>query len=264
MILDQILATKRREVAVRTRARPLRQVERAARDAPPPRRFRQALRRQGVAIIAEIKRKSPSGGALRPGASAADLAALYAASGATALSVLTDGVYFGGTDDDLASARAAAALPALRKDFTLDPYQVYEARALGADAILLVVRALDGGALKSLLHLARELGMEALVEAHSAPEVARALDAGAAIVGVNNRDLDTLATDPTLALRLRALVPPDVVFVAESGIHAPAQVTALARAGVDAALVGEWLVRAPDPGARLRALVRAGEGALRP
>lgn len=259
MILDEILAHKRDEVAQREVQVPLETVRRRAAEAAPARDFRTALRRPGrVSVIAEIKRKSPSGGELRPGASATDLAAAYASNGAAALSVLTDERFFGGQDADLTSAREASGLPVLRKDFTVGEYQVYEARALGADAVLLIVRALSPKLLARLLALANSLGMEVLVETHSADEVQRALDAGARILGVNNRDLDRLVTDVTLAPRLRALVPPEVVFVAESGIHEPSQVAELAAIGCDAVLVGESLVRAPDPGARLAELVSAG------
>ncbi len=258
MILDEILTAKRREVAERKQRRPLAELDAAVSAMPPTRGFERALRRPGVSAIAEIKRKSPSGGELRPGASAEELARAYAANGAAALSVLTDFVYFGGTDTDLRQARAESGLPVLRKDFVVDPYQLYEARALGADAVLLIVRALEQAELASLLALADRLGLDALVETHSEEELRRALDAGARIVGVNNRDLDTLITDPTLALRLRSLVPPNVTFVAESGIRGPDEVRALAAAGVDAALIGESLVRAEDPGARLWEYVAAG------
>jgi indole-3-glycerol phosphate synthase len=259
VILDEILAYKRVEVEERRARRPLADLEAASAAAPAPRGFRAALvAAPGVSVIAEVKRRSPSGGELRPGASAADLAALYAANGAAALSVLTDLRYFGGSDDDLARARAAAPLPALRKDFVVDAYQVHEARAIGADAVLLIVRALEQAALVRLLGLARDLGLDALVEAHSADEVRRALDAGADLLGVNNRDLDRLVTDTTLAPRLRPMVPAGVTFVAESGIQGPDQMRALAAVGADAVLVGESLLRQADPGARLRELVEAG------
>ncbi len=257
MILDEILAQKRLEVAERKLVRPLPD------PVGQPRSFSYALRQPGVAFIAEIKRKSPSGGELRPGASAADLAAMYKSAGAAALSVLTDARYFGGTDDDLVSARAVSGLPALRKDFVVDPYQIYEARALGADAVLLIVRALSDLELGEMLDLTQRLGMDALVETHSAAEVDRALHAGATIIGVNNRDLDTLVTDVSLAPRLRSMVPPECVFVAESGISQPAQVSELLAAGVDAILIGESLLRSPDPGAKLRNLVLAGASSVR-
>jgi indole-3-glycerol phosphate synthase len=255
VILDEILAHKRREVAARKRRQPI--------EAPAERlgqrlRFSTALRQPGIAFIAEIKRQSPSGGELRPGASAADLARMYAAGGAAALSVLTDTTYFGGHDQDLTDARAASGLPALRKDFVVDPYQVYESSALGADALLLIVRALSDTELREFLELTHRLGMEALVETHSAHEVERALNAGARIVGVNNRDLDTLVTDVSLAPRLRSVVPPECVFVAESGISQPEHVAALRDAGADAILIGESLLRSPDPGQKLRSLIDAG------
>jgi indole-3-glycerol phosphate synthase len=211
-----------------------------------------------VSVIAEFKRRSPSGGELRPGAAAADLAALYAASGAAALSVLTDQRYFDGYNSDLVEARAASRLPVLRKDFVVDPYQLYEAQAIGADAILLIVRTLSDAELAGYLRLADDLGLDALVETHSTGEVARARAAGATLIGVNNRDLDTLITDINLCLRLRALVPPECVFVAESGISTVDHMHQLADAGVDAVLIGEALVRAPDPGQKLRELLAAG------
>jgi indole-3-glycerol phosphate synthase len=242
VILDEILANKRQEVAARRTTRG----------------FASALRQPGVSVIAEFKRRSPSGGDIRPGASPEEVAREYMQGGAAALSVLTDAKYFGGSDADLIAARSSCTLPALRKDFVVDEYQIYEARALGADAVLLIVRALTDQELHSLLDLSDKLGLDALVETHSAEEVQRALDAGARIVGVNNRDLDTLKTDVSLASRLRPLVPPEIAFVAESGISAPEQIAVLADAGVDAVLIGESLLRAPDPGARLRELVAAG------
>lgn len=242
MILDEILAHKRAQIAEQGRTR----------------NFRNALRQSGLSVIAEFKRRSPSGGEIRHGASPAEIARLYASSGAAALSVLTDEKYFGGTNADLLAARAACDLSVLRKDFVVDPFQIYEARAIGADAILLIVRALSEDQLREFLDLATALGMDALVETHSASEVERALKAGATIIGVNNRDLDTLVTDVTLAPRLRSVVPPECVFVAESGISTPDQMSVLERAGVDAVLIGETLLRASDPGSRLRELLSAG------
>jgi indole-3-glycerol phosphate synthase len=256
VILDEILANKRREVAERRQRHPVQSLPRRL-DAP--RGFAEALRRQsGVSIIAEFKRQSPSGGALRPGASPSEMARIYAENGAAALSVLTDACYFGGSDADLREVREACDLPALRKDFVVDAYQVYEAGSLGADAILLIVRALSDADLRDLLGLSRSLGMDALVETHSTAEVERAVQAGAAVIGVNNRDLDTLQTDVTLASRLRPEVPPECVFVAESGVSSPDQIARLADVGADAALIGEALLRADDPGEPLRRLVGAG------
>ena len=261
MILDEILAHKRLEVAERIRQRPRATLEAALTTRSPAgesARFARALRTPGVSVIAEIKRKSPSGGELRPGASAVDLATTYAAHGAAALSVLTDTRFFGGTDADLVGAREASRLPVLRKDFVVDAYQILEAAALNADAILLIVRSLSDTELRDFLQLAQDLKLDALVETHSAAEVERALDANAAIIGVNNRDLDTLVTDITLAPRLRSLVPRDRVFVAESGLSRPDQLRALREADVDAVLIGETLVRSHDPGQTLKSFTAAG------
>ena len=250
MILDEILAHKRQEVASRKAS--------ALPNPPPARDFAAALRAPGVSIIAEIKRRSPSGGDLRPDLSPAQLAPTYAEAGAAALSVLTDARYFGGSLQDMVDARKACDLPVLQKDFVVDEYQLHEARAFGADAVLLIVRALSPLELARLIALADDLGLAALVETHSGDEVRIALEAGAQIVGVNNRDLDTLTTDVSLAPRLRPLVPRECVFVAESGVSTPRQLELLAEAGVDAVLVGESLLRASDPGLQLRALVAAG------
>ena len=242
MILDEILAHKRQEIASCREIRP----------------FVEALRQPGIRVIAEFKRRSPSGGDIRPGASPSEIAAMYAEAGAAALSVLTDDKYFGGSDQDLREARAACSLPVLRKDFVVDAFQLYEARGMGADAVLLIVRALSDVQLRDMLQLTDRLGMDALVETHSEDEVRRALNSGARLIGVNNRDLDTLTTDVTLAPRLRSLVPPECVFVAESGISTPEQISRLVDAGVDAVLIGESLLRSTDPGARLRELLAAG------
>jgi indole-3-glycerol phosphate synthase len=256
VILDEILARKREEVAHLRTAPPARNTP-----ALPTRGFAAALRRPGVSVIAEFKRRSPSGGLIRPDATPSDIAGVYSAAGAAAMSVLTDAHYFGGSGDDLAEARGACSLPVLRKDFVVDTMQIHEARAMGADAVLLIVRALSDRELRDFLNVSLEIGLDTLVEAHSADEVLRALDAGATIVGVNNRDLDTLVTDVTLAPRLRPLVPSECLFVAESGISTPEQIAILADAAVDAVLVGEALLRAADPGAQLRALAEAGRGA---
>jgi indole-3-glycerol phosphate synthase len=187
------------------------------------------------------------------------LARAYEASGAAAVSVLTDKHYFQGSLDDLRAVRESIDLPVLRKDFVLDPYQVYQARAAGADAVLLIVAALKDGELQALLHLAETLGMAALVEVHNASELERALEVrsadGQPIIGVNNRDLRTFEVDLGTTERLRPQVPPELIFVAESGIHGRADVARLAVAGIDAILVGETLVRAPDVGAKVRELI---------
>ncbi len=243
-MLERILAHKREEVA---RARVgLPALRRRAAAAPPPRDFLAALGGPRVAVIAEIKRASPSRGPLNPQLDPAALARLYEQGGAAALSVLTDGRFFAGSLADLAAARAAVALPVLRKDFVVDEYQVYEARAAGADALLLIVAALADAALRDYLALAAELGLPCLVEAHDEREVERALSGGARLIGVNNRDLRTFAVDLATGERLGALIPSDRVFISESGIHSRADVARLARAGADAVLVGESLVRAGD------------------
>jgi indole-3-glycerol phosphate synthase len=256
MILDDILARTRADLAERRRRRPLAALEAEAVRRPPVRSLARALRRPGeVTCIAEFKRRSPSAGWIAETAAPAELARAYAAGGARAMSVLTDGPFFGGGLEDLVAARAACELPILRKDFIVDRYQIVEARAAGADALLLIVAALTDLALGALLTATREMGLEALVEAHDAAEVARAVAAGAGIIGINNRDLRTFTVDRELAARLRPSVPDERVIVAESGIRAAADVTRLRAAGIDAVLVGETLMRAPDPAAALRALL---------
>jgi len=255
-LLDEILVTKRAEVARLAERAPALEAEAAA--APPSGRdFAAALRRPDgrLAVIAEIKRKSPSKGALAPGLDAAATAARYAAGGAAALSVLTDGPYFDGCLEDLRVARAACGLPVLRKDFTIDPLQLHEARAAGADAVLLIVAALpDDALLADLQSLATELGLAALVEADDEAGVARALRAGARIVGVTNRNLRDFGEDLSTGTRLAGLIPPDVVAVAESAIRSVDDARAMAEAGFSAVLVGEHLVRSPDPEAAVEAL----------
>jgi len=212
-----------------------------------PRGFAAALREGSeVRLLAEIKRRSPSAGAIREGADPVEVAEAYLAGGAAALSVLTDGEFFGGSLEALEAVHAAVDLPLLRKDFILDPVQIWEARAAGADAVLLIVRILDDSRLRELQEAARRLGMDVLVEVHDAAELRRALAVGATLVGVNNRDLDTFTTDLGLSLRLAPEVPEGVTLVAESGIRTPADVRRLGEAGVDAVLVGEALMRRSD------------------
>jgi len=255
MILDDILARTRVDLDERRAIRPLPVVEEAALRMPPPRSLARALRRPGeIGCIAEFKRRSPSAGWIAEGADPTAMARAYAAGGARAMSVLTDGPFFGGAPADLLAARAACELPILRKDFIVDRYQIAEARAWGADAILLIVAALGDPELRALLAAARALGLDALVEAHDEAEVARAVDAGADIIGINNRDLRTFQVDRELAIRMRARVPADRIIVAESGIRDAADVARLRAAGVDAMLVGETLMRAPDPAAALKTL----------
>jgi indole-3-glycerol phosphate synthase len=257
-ILDEIVAWKRVEVARRAEERALEDVQQATAAAPPPRDWIGVLRALGVSLIAEVKRASPSAGPLRPGLDPAALAVEYAEAGAAALSVLTDARYFQGSLDDLRAARTAVSLPVLRKDFVVSPYQVYEARAAGADAVLLIVAVLDDEVLDALHRLAQALGMAALVEVHDEAELRRALAIGPRAVGVNNRDLRTFRVDLDTTARLRACIPREVVLVAESGVHSPADVARLAAIGVDAMLVGEALVRAERPGEVAREFIGAG------
>lgn len=253
-ILDRIVETKRAEVAaLAARAAELRH---AAERAGATRRFTDALRvGDRVAVIAEVKRRSPSAGWIRPDATAAEVARWYESAGASAISVLTDREYFGGTLADLEAVRSGVDVPVLRKDFVLDAVQLWEARAAGADAVLLIVRILDDALLADLLSLSAELGMSALVEVHDARELDRALGAGAEVIGVNNRDLATFRTDLGLTERLAPHVPADRILVAESGIRTAVDVDRMGAAGADAILVGESLMREPDPELAAKGLV---------
>jgi indole-3-glycerol phosphate synthase len=221
-----------------------------------PKDFAGALRTPGLAVIAEMKQRTPSMGVLSDDYSPADLASAYTAGGAAAISVLTHMAGFGGRIEHIGAARVATALPILRKDFVTDPYEVAEARACGADAVLLIVAALEPRQLMDLIAVARSRGVAALVEVHDERETATALESGAEVIGVNHRDLRTFAVDLGLTERLRKLVPSEVVFVAESGIHSAADARRMREAGADAILVGELLMRSPDPAARIRELMQ--------
>lgn len=257
-ILQRILARKREEVASRKNDVPLRELETRIADMPPARGFAAALRAKisvnAPAVIAEIKRASPSQGVIRDNFWPSEIAISYEKGGAACLSVLTDADFFQGADDFLRQAREACSLPALRKDFTIDAYQVYEARSLGADCILLIVAALDDAQLIEFGDLAIALGMDVLVEAHDANEVDRALKTKTKLIGINNRDLRTFETSLDTTLALHGRVPSDRVVVAESGIHSPQDVARLRDAGVHAFLVGEAFMRVADPGAELKRL----------
>jgi indole-3-glycerol phosphate synthase len=238
--------------------RPLDALVEQAAEAPAPRPFRAALAAaDGLAVIAEVKRRSPSKGALAPDLDPAALARAYEAGGAACLSVLTDVEFFEGSVGDLQAARAAVSLPVLRKDFTVSAHDVCDARLMGADCVLLIAAALEPSELHELHGLAGRLGLDALVEVHDEAELHHALDAGASLVGVNQRDLVTFAVDHERAVRMAAAVPAGVVTVAESGVRGPDDARALAAAGYDAVLVGETLVTAPDPGATIGALRHA-------
>jgi len=262
-VLDAILTRKRADVAERKRAVPLEVLRVGPASVSPERDFASPLRgASGVRAICEIKRRSPSGGAIRPDLRPADIAIEYARSGAAALSVLTEHYHFGGSDDDLRAARAATTLPTLRKDFTVDEYQLYESRAIGADAVLLIVRVLSDAQLCEYLTICGEIGLAALVEAHDAGEIERAAAAGATIIGVNNRDLETLETRLDTCLELRRLIPTGALAVAESGIKTRDDVRRIRDAGYDAILVGESLLRQPLVGAALRELLDGQEGGV--
>jgi indole-3-glycerol phosphate synthase len=250
--LDQILASTRLELPELGRRRGALEREAASRPAPPS--LRAALRGERVRVVAEVKRRSPSAGVIREDLEPGERAALYASHGAAGISVLTDGPYFGGSVDHLRTAASRVGVPVLRKDFILDELQIVEARAAGAAAVLLIVRALSPERLRSLLASVRSSGLEALVEVHTAAELQRALDSGAEIVGVNSRDLDTFRIDVAAAWKLLATVPGELVAVAESGMHGREDVERAALAGADAVLVGSALSASPDPARLLQDL----------
>jgi indole-3-glycerol phosphate synthase len=258
--LDPILAETRRRVAARRAEVAPEALERRAREraqADPPRGFAAALRRPGLSIIAEHKRSSPSAGVIREDLALEDVVAAYERGGAAALSVLTEEASFGGSLGDLERAREAARLPILRKDFVVDPYQVTEALAGGADAILLIVAALEPSQLAELHAQAGSLGLDVLVEVHDEPELEVAAAMAAPLIGVNNRDLTTLAVDTERTFQLLAGMPPGTVVVSESGWRTRSQLDRLAEAGVDAVLIGEALMRSRDVGAACRELTEA-------
>ena len=249
-VLTEILAAKAEHVAACKRRIPLDKIEHLAAEAAPPRGFADALRAVTAegrfALIAEMKRMSPSGGDIRPGFDPAAIAQDYRAAGVACLSVLTDTPYFGGRDDDLEAARDAAPMPALRKDFMIDPYQIAESRALGADCILLIVAALHDAQLSDLLAETRRWAMDALIEVHDEDELDRALKLDANLIGINNRNLKTLKTSLETFERLAPRVPAEKLLVAESGLRDTADLRRMADARAGAFLVGESLLRQPD------------------
>ena len=248
-ILDQIVARKKLEVAACRDRVPTAALEGRLSVAPAVRDFFAALAAPGpIKLISEFKRKSPSAGEIRPGAAIEEVVRGYAAAGASCLSILTDGPGFGGSLVDLETARIAVPLPVLRKEFVVDRYQVIEARAHGADAVLLIAECLDDCRLRSLYREILDLGMTPLVELHDPENLPRVLDLGATLVGINNRDLKSMTTDLDTVLRLREQVPDEVLLVAESGIKTRADVARLEAAGIAAMLVGESLLKQPDPG----------------
>lgn len=258
-VLARIIAAKREELAERRLRLPLPELRARVRDLPPPRPFAAALAARiadaELAVIAEIKRASPSQGRIREDFDPVLHARQYQAGGAAALSVLTDERFFEGRAEFLMAARMASGLPALRKDFLIDPWQIYEARLLGADAVLLIAACLDASELAALAELARELALDVLIEVHEEEELAAALAAGEAMIGINHRDLRSFRVDLAVSERLVRQIPPERMVVAESGIASGADLRRLAEHGIRAFLIGERLMRAPDPGLALKNLL---------
>jgi indole-3-glycerol phosphate synthase len=259
MILEDIAAAARRRADALKREHPRFELQAQAeailkKNGAPVFSFEAALKRAELAFICEVKRASPSKGLIAPDFPYLEIAREYESAGADAVSVLTEPDYFLGSPDYLTAIRRQASLPLLRKDFIVDEYQLYESKVLGADAVLLICALLETETLRRYLAICDELGLSALVEAHDAVEVRSALDAGARVLGVNNRDLRTFEVDLMNCVRLRSLVPENVLFVAESGIRTAADIKLLRSAGVDAVLVGETLMRSPDKKAALAAL----------
>lgn len=257
--LDELVDATRDALARRQRERPLSELAAEVETGREGRPFAEALARPGTSLIAEHKRRSPSAGSIREGAGCAEIVSAYERGGAAAISVLTEEAHFGGSLADLREARAATELPLLRKDFTIDPYQLYEAKLAGADAVLLVVGSLDDSRLASLYAQARELDLDAIVEIHDDEELERALELDCDVIGINNRNLEDFSVDIQRTFDLLADVPAGKVVVSESGIHHRGQIEELEQVGVDAVLVGEVLMRAADPEAAVRDLTRSEE-----
>ncbi len=260
-ILQTIAAHARTRVAADRAKISLEELKALCQEAGPGQgeQFVSALNRPGLSFLCEIKKASPSKGLISPDFPYLDIARAYEAAGADGVSCLTEPKWFLGSDDIFRQVRRTISLPMLRKDFTVDEYQIYQARLMGANAVLLIVSLLDGETLKGYLDLCRSLGLAALVETHDGQEADAALNAGAEIIGVNNRNLKDFSVDFSNAARLRDRIPPGVLYVAESGLTGPEDAAALKRLGADAALVGEALMRAPDKGAMLASLRRAAE-----
>ncbi len=252
MILDDIVEVKRREVAGRKEVTPLSALTAAIGGMPPTRDFRRALSGEDCAIIAEVKRRSPSRGVIQADFDPIRISGEYERHGAAAVSVLTDETFFGGSDTDLTAVKGAVSLPLLRKEFIIDPWQIHETRAIGADALLLIAAILREDELREFREIASSLGLASLVEVHDREEMKVALSSGAEIIGINNRDLKTFKTDIGTSLALAPLVPADRIVVSESAIRSRAEIETLMKAGVRTFLIGEVLVAATDRGAKLR------------
>jgi indole-3-glycerol phosphate synthase len=255
VILDQIVAAKRQEVASLKKTTPLARLQEKVGDLPPARDFQGAISRGSCAIIAEVKRSSPSKGRIREDFDPVQIARIYQEHGAQAVSVLTDAQFFEGNGAYVAAIKKAVTLPVLRKDFVIDPYQIYETRILGADALLLIVALLEQGQLQEYIQLSGQLGLVPLVEVHTKDELTKALAAGAEIIGINNRDLRTFTTDLKQSLELMPLIPKGKIVVTESGITTRKDIELLMKAGVHCFLIGETLMRAEDIGKKLRELL---------
>ena len=254
-MIEDLVGSARAGVERRSAELPLGDLEQRLAERPKQRPFGEALTRPGLSVIAEFKRRSPSAGEIRPGATPDEIARSYDEAGAAALSVLTDEAHFGGALADLREARAACELPVLQKDFLVDRYQLYEAAVAGADAVLLIVAALHPDSLSALYDEARELDLDVVVEVHKEPELETALAVGAEVIGINNRNLDDFSVDVQTTYELITDVPAGNTVVSESGIADRATLDELERVGVDAVLIGEALMRADDPGAKLRELI---------
>jgi indole-3-glycerol phosphate synthase len=257
MILDRIIADNRQQLEDKKRRLPVAELQRLASEQPPVLDLASALQGDGVRLIAEVKKASPSRGVIRPDFDPVEIARIYAGSGAAAISILTEALHFQGNLDHLRNIRRALVnkLPLLRKDFIIDPYQVYESRAYGADSLLLIVAILKPERLQELLQLSHELNMSCLVEVHNEAETEIALNGRAKIIGINNRDLNTFKVDMNTTARLRPLIPPDRLVVSESGIKERSDIEKLSRLGIDAVLIGESLMSAPDIAARMKELL---------
>jgi len=260
MILQKIVENKREEVARQKKILPLGELRQMLADRPPTRDFEGAIRNRDCAVIAEVKRSSPSKGRIREDFDPVGIAGIYEDNGASAISILTERKFFEGRAAYIPQIGRSVKLPLLRKDFIIDPYQINEARVLGADALLLIARILEAGEMRDFLGIASELGLAALVEVHNEADVEKAVSSGARIVGINNRDLATFRTDLDVSIRLARRIPKAITVVSESGIDSRGEIEKLMEAGIHAFLVGESLMRAKDMGKKLRELLGREKG----